>query len=129
MLGLFNFFGRSERLKAFDQALLEFDVHPRLVPEAVKLTTIKLMQKGSDAEYVLRDADYERAAELLSYAILGPDQFAASNSPDAAQAAEQRLEEAIDAGDSLDAELILLALHSSIIHTTIAEQFDIETSE
>lgn len=129
MLGLFNIFGRADGLKALDLALREFDVHPRTVPEAVKLTTIKLLQNASSAEYILRDADYKRAAELLSYSILGPDQFVASNTLAAATLAEQRLVEAIAAGDSLDAELILLALHSGIIHTRIADQFDIETNE
>ncbi|MEL7469287.1 MAG: hypothetical protein AAFN27_12590 [Pseudomonadota bacterium] len=129
MLGLFNIFGRSEGLKAIDQALREFDIHPRVVPEAVKLATIRLMQKASNPEYVLCDADYKRASELLSYSILGPDQFVASNTLAAAKRAEQRLEEAISAGDSLDAELILLAVHSGVIHSTIAEQFDIEGNE
>ncbi|MEM7547787.1 MAG: hypothetical protein AAF367_19850 [Pseudomonadota bacterium] len=129
MLGLFNFFGRSEALRALDQALREFDVHPRLVPEAVKLTTVRLMQKASDPGYVLREADYERAAELLSFAILGPDQFVASNTLNAAKLAEQRLEEAITAGDSMDAKLILLAVHSGVIHPTLAHQLDSEVVE
>ena len=129
MLGLFNIFGRADSLKALDQALREFDVHPRTVPEAVKLTTIRLMKKASDAAYVLRDADYKKAAELLSYSILGPDQFVASNSLTGAKLTEKRLEEAISAGDSLDAELVLLVLHSGIIHSTIADQFDVEESE
>jgi hypothetical protein len=124
MLNLFNSFGRSESLKALDQALQEFDVHPRIVPEAVKLTTIKIMQKASDADYVFRDTDYEQAAALLSYSILGPDQFVASNTLAAAKLAEQRLEEAIAAGDSIDAKLILLAVHSAIIHPSLADQID-----
>ncbi|MEM7056559.1 MAG: hypothetical protein AAF557_03155 [Pseudomonadota bacterium] len=129
MLGLFNIFGRADSLKALDQALREFDVHPRTVPEAVKLTAIRLMQKASDAEYVLRDADFSKAAELLSYSILGQDQFIASNTLSGAELTEKRLEEAISAGDSLDAELVLLALHSGIIHSTIADQFDVEESD
>lgn len=129
MLGLFNFFGRSDGLKALDQALCAFDVHPRLVPEAVKLATIRLMQRASNPDYVLRDTDYQRAAELLSYSILGADQFVASNSLGAAQITEHRLEEAIAAGDSLDAGLILLTLHSGVIHPTIADQFHIDTDD
>ncbi len=129
MLGLFNVFGRAESLKALDQAFREFDVHPRLVPEAVKLATIRLMQKASDADYKLRDSDYEKAAELLSYSILGPDQFVASNTLEAADVAERRLEEAIAAGDSMDARLILLAVHSGVIHPTLAEQVDSEADE
>lgn len=129
MLGLFNFFGRSEGLKALDQAFRAFDVHPQIVPEAVKLATLRLMQKASDPGYVLRDADYEKAAELLSYSILGPDQFVASNSLAAAESNEQRLDDAIAAGDSMDARLILLAVHSGIVHPAIADQVDSENSE
>ncbi len=129
MLGLFNFFGRSEGLKALDQAFRAFDVHPGIVPEAVKLAAIRLMQKASDAGYVLRDADYEKAAELLSYSILGPDQFVASNSLAAAECAGHRLEEAIDDGDSMDAQLILLAVHSGVIHPALADQVDSEASD
>lgn len=129
MLGLFNMFGRSERLKALDQALREFDLHPRAVPEAVKLTTTRLMQNASEAGYVLGDADYKRAAELLSYSILGPDQFVASNTLGEARLAEVRFEEAVDAGDGIDAELILLTVNAEVIHPTLADQFDIETKE
>lgn len=129
MLGLFNVFGRSESLKALDLAFRAFDVHPRLVPEAVKLTTIRIMQKASDADYVLCDADYERAAALLSYSILGSDQFVASNSLAAADQAEQRLEDAIDSGDSVDAKLLLLAVHSGIMHPTMTDQIDSEDDE
>ena len=119
MLGLFNIFGRSDSLKALDQAFRDFDVHPRLVPEAVKLAAIRLMQKASDADYVLQDADYAKAAEILSFAILGKDQFIASNSLLAAERAEQRVEEAIEDGDSMDAKLILLAVHAGVVHPTL----------
>ncbi len=129
MLGLFNFFGRDEGLKALDQALRQFDVHPRIVPEAVKLTTIRLMKNASAADYALRDADYEKAAEILSYSILGPDQFVASNTLAAADVAEQRVDGAIAAGEGIDAELILLALHAGVLHPTIANRFDVETEE
>ena len=129
MLGLFNFFGRSESLKALDQAFREFDIHPQIVPEAVKLATVRLMQKASDAAYTLKDADYQKAAELLGFCILGFDQFVASNSLSAAERAGRRLEDAIVAGDSMDAKLILLAVHSEIVHATIADQVDSEADD
>ena len=44
MLGFLGIFGRAGSLKVIDQTLRSFDVHPRLVPEAVKLTAIKLVQ-------------------------------------------------------------------------------------
>ena len=129
MLGLFNFFGRSDSLKALDQSFRDFDVHPRLVPEAVKLATVRLLQKASDPGYKLRDGDFEKAAELLCFAILGPNQFIASNSLEAAERAEHRVEEAMEAGDNIDAKLILLAMHSGIIHPTVAEQVENDEDE
>ena len=129
MFGFFNLLGRGEGLKALDQAFRAFDVHPRIVPEAVKIATVRLMQKASEPTYKLRDPDYERAAELLSYSILGPDQFVANTTLVRAELAEQRLEDAIADGDSLDAELLLLALNSAIIHPSVADQFDVESDE
>jgi hypothetical protein len=35
-LGLFGLFGRSLELRKFDKALRSVDLHPNLVPEAVK---------------------------------------------------------------------------------------------
>ncbi|MEM6623311.1 MAG: hypothetical protein AAF674_13855 [Pseudomonadota bacterium] len=127
MLGLFGIFGRSDQLKALDQSLREYDVHPRLVPDAVKLAVVRLLRNASDPGYIPKDADYQKAAELLCYAILGPDQFVASNSLAAAESAGKRLENAIDAGDSLDAGLILLAANAGIIHPNIANQFEIDS--
>ncbi len=129
MLGLFNVFGRSESLKALDHSFREFDVHPKLVPEAVKLTIVRLLQKASAANYVLRTADYEKAAELLCFCILGHDQFVASNTLAAADLAEERFEEAIAAGEGIDARLILLAVQSGVMHPTLVDQVDIEESE
>ena len=129
MLGLFNFFGRSDSLKALDQAFRDFDVHPSLIPEAVKLATVRLMRKASDPGYALRDPDYQKAAELLSFAVLGQNQFVASNSLAAAEAAERRLDDAVDAGEGIDAQLILLAVHANIIHPSLADQLDYETDD
>ena len=129
MIGLFRIFGRADGLKALDQALLDFGVHPGAIPEAVKLATIRLMRKASGAGYVLSDRDYETAAELMSYAILGPDQFVASNSLDAARLAGERVDMAIAAGENLDAELLLLTLHADLIHSRVSDQFEIETDE
>ncbi len=43
MLGLFGIFGRSYELQRLDQAQRGVGLNPRLVPEAVKLTTLKLL--------------------------------------------------------------------------------------
>jgi len=57
--------------------------------------------------------------------MLGRAPFIESNDIPAADRAEDRIEAAIAAGDSADAKLILLALHSGLITAEIAEQFDV----
>jgi len=39
MLGMFGMFGRSHELQRLDQALRSVGLNPRLVPDAVMLTT------------------------------------------------------------------------------------------
>ncbi|MEO0623666.1 MAG: hypothetical protein AAFU49_04045 [Pseudomonadota bacterium] len=127
MLGLFNIFGRSDSLKALDQALREIGTHPRVVPEPVKLTAVKLVKSESVGQGKIPDAAYAHAVELLGYCILGPDQFTANTSLDMARRAEARFETAITDGEGLDASLILLALHADVINAKIAARFDVET--
>ena len=103
-LGLFGVFGRSEDLRALDQALRATDLHPALVPDAVKLTVISLL-KDAKGEVPAAE-DYRNAAELLCYCALGGGAFAAANSDLDAAAAEHRIEAALEAGEGLDASLI-----------------------
>lgn len=127
MFGLFQLFGRSRDLKALDHALREAGLHPRTVPEAVKITAVRLLKQHSSAGAGLAEADYKEAAQLLGYCMLGHDQFIASNGICAAERAEDRLDAAIAAGDSLDARVVLLALHSGVIVSEIADRFEVET--
>ena len=127
MFGLFQLFGRSRELKALDRALREAGVHPGTVPEAVKIAALRLLKQEASAGAGLSEADYNVAAQLLGYCMLGHDQFIASNGIRAAERAEHRLEAAIAAGDSLDAKLVLLALHSGVIVSEVADRFDVET--
>ncbi|HET7410337.1 MAG TPA: hypothetical protein VFJ13_09050 [Paracoccaceae bacterium] len=127
MFGLFQLFGRSPELKALDHALREAGLHPRTVPEAVKLTTVRLLKKDASEGASIPELAYEGAAQLLGFCMLGRDQFIASNSVRAAERAEDRLAAAIDAGDSLDARIVLLALHSGVIASEVADRFDVET--
>jgi|SRR5690606_572806 len=127
MFGLFQLFGRSRELKALDHALREAGVHPRTVPEAVKLTVLRLLKQEANAGSAVCETALGDAAQLLGYCMLGHDQFVASNSIGAANRAEDRLEAAIVAGDGLDARIILLALHSGVIVSEVADRFEIET--
>ena len=88
---MFGFLGRSHELKRLDQAVRAVGLHPILVPEAVKLTTVRL----------LKDDAYDAAAEA-------------------------RLEAALEVGDSLDARLVLLALHAGVIQEQVVERYQLE---
>jgi hypothetical protein len=124
-LGLFGVFGRSEDLRALEGALRAFDLHPALVPDAVKLAALGVLKdaKGED----LAAKDYAEAAALLAYCALGREAFLSANGTMAASASERQIEEALATGEGVDAELILLALHSAIIHPALKEAYQFES--
>ncbi len=124
-LGLFGVFGRSEDLRTLDKALRAFDLHPNLVPDAVKLTALNLLKdaKGEDP----RPQDYGEAAALLGYCALGRDAFVVANGDAAAVSAEHRIEAALEAGEGFDASLILLALEAKIMHPGVKAEYQLES--
>jgi hypothetical protein len=121
-IGFFGIFGRSAELREFDKALREVDLHPKLVPEAVKLTAVRLLMEDGEPA----DRDYRDAAELLAYCMIGADAFAGANHEDLALNVEQRIETALASGDSLDAKLVLLTLHAKVIQPSVVELFQLE---
>ncbi len=124
MLGLFGIFGRSHELQRLDQALRGGGLHPRLVPEAVKLTTLKLLKEAGGANPGPRP--YAAAAELLGYCVLGAQGFTECNGPSLTEAVEARLAAALEAGDSLDARVVLLTLHAGVIQPGVVKRYGLE---
>jgi len=124
MFRLFGLFGKSAAMNALDDALRASGVHPVLVPEAVKLTVIRLQKREAAAGPP--DLALGEAAELLAFCILGRDPFVENNGVRPADRAERRVEAAIAAGDSFDARLILLALHAGLIAPDIADRIEVE---
>ncbi len=122
MFGFFGMFGRSHELQRFDRALRGVGLHPRLVPEAVKLTTLKLLGKTG-----LGPSPYSSVAELLGYCMLGAQGFTESNDPGLTQAVEARLAAALEAGVSLDARIVLLTLHAGVIRASVVERYALES--
>jgi hypothetical protein len=120
MLGLFGIFGRSHELQRLDQALRGVGLNPRLMPEAVKLTTLKLLGEAGGGP---NPASYTAAAELLGYCVLGASGFTECNDPSLTEAVEVRLAAALAAGDSLDARVVLLTLHASMIQPSVVERY------
>lgn len=124
MFRLFDMLGRSTALRAVDDALRSSGVHPLLVPDAVKLTVIKL--NATLAGDRQREVALAETAPLMAYCILGHEQFAASNSTEDADRIDHRVETALDEGDTLDAKLILLTLHAGLMSPEIADRIDLD---
>lgn len=125
-LGFFGAYGRSSDLRQLDDALRTFDVHPKLVPEAVKLTIAKFLKEdfGDEPPAVA----FDKAAELVCYCVVGANGFAGANGTNATQAVENRIEKSLLSGRNLDARIILLALHAKIIQPSVVEMFDLESN-
>ena len=125
MLGLFGIFGRSHDLKRLDQALFGVGLHPRFVPDAVKLTTLRLIgETGAGRD----PASYVAAAELIGYCVLGAQGFTEHNGPSLTEAVERRLAGALEVGDNLDARIVLLTLHATVIQPSVVERYVLRTS-
>jgi hypothetical protein len=125
-LGLFGIFGRSGDLRQLDLALRSVDLHPKLVPEAVKLTVCALLKdRGGDPA----PQAYRSAAEIVGYCMIGADAFAGANDADLTLSVERRIEAALVAGDSLDAQLVLLTLHARVIQPSVVDRFALESAD
>jgi hypothetical protein len=126
--GLFGIFGRSADLRQFDQALRSVDLHPRLVPEAVKLTAVNLLKDHAPGREPAPQS-YRAAAEIVAYCMIGADGFAAANDKVLAERVERRIEAAVMAGTSLDAQLVLLMLHAKVIQPGVVQAFALEADK
>ena len=126
-LGLFGIFGRSSDLRQMDQALRSVDVHPRLVPEAVKLTAVALLKDHAIGPEPAPQA-YAAAAEIIAYCMIGAEAFTGANGDDLTHAVERRIEAALDKPEALDAQLVLLTLHAKIIQPSVVHQFELDSS-
>ena len=120
-LGFLGIFGRSGDLRELDAAFRGVDLHPALVPEGVKLTIANLMKDHASGEPPSQA--YPPVAQLFGYCIAGPEAFERANGSDHVLEAERRIEAALEAGDSFDAEIVLLALHARLINPEVVERF------
>ena len=126
-LGVFGIFGRSKDLRHLDDALRSLDVHPRLVPEAVKLTVVNLLKDHAiGVEPALQS--YRAAAEMVGYCLLGAEAFAGANDTHLVFQVESRIDAALAADESLDAQLILLTLHAGILQPSVVDRYQLESS-
>jgi hypothetical protein len=125
--GFMGMFGRSHDLRQLDQALRSVDVHPAVVPEAVKLTTVNLLKDHAGSDDPAPEA-YLAAAEIVGYCMVGADIFAGANAAEVVLAVERRIEAALQTGESLDAQLVLLTLHAKVIQPSVVQAYGLETT-
>lgn len=121
-LGFFGLFGRSPALRVFDADLRAVDLHPSLVPEAVKLTTMRMLMDQTGGSDPSPEAS-RAAAEILAYCMIGGDAFAGANGSALTEAVEKRIDAAIEQETSLDARLVLLTLHAKLIQPGVVDRF------
>jgi hypothetical protein len=120
-LGFLGMFGRSGDLRELDTALRGVDLHPALVPEGVKLTIVNLMKDHwPDAP---PSQAYSSMAQLFGYCIAGPQAFERANGREQRLDADRRIEAALEAGDSFDAQIVLLTLHAKLISAEVVERY------
>lgn len=122
---MFGIFGRSQEMQNLDDALRSAGVHPRTIPDAVKITTLKQLKQANGG--VRPDSRaLASAADLLGYCVLGPKTYGEKYGPDRIDAVEQRLNAAIESGYGLDARLIMLMLHAGLTHRDLIEQHQLD---
>ncbi|MHB2266175.1 hypothetical protein [Aliihoeflea sp. PC F10.4] len=124
--GFFGMFGRSFDLRQLDAALRGVDLHPALVPEGVKMTMVNLMKDHGVDEI---EEAYPAVAEMFGYCVMGANAFEAVNGGQRLAAVEARIEKALDAGEGIDAQLILLAVHAKLIQPEVIERYGISADE
>lgn len=126
-IGFMGVFGRSSDLRQLDQALRSVDMHPNTVPEAVKLTVCALLKDQANSDDPPSEA-YGPAAEIVAYCMVGANGFAGANGEELTLAVERRIEAALTAGDSFDAQLVLLTLHARVVQPSVIERFGLESA-
>ena len=94
------------------------------MPEPEKLTALKLLKEVGP----VTDVAYVHVSGLLAYCILGRNDFEAVNDATLADQAEVRVVAALGTDDGLDAQLVLLALHSGVIDPSVIEHFGLEAA-
>ncbi|WP_142850446.1 hypothetical protein [Telmatospirillum sp. J64-1] len=124
MFGLFSLFGRSRDIQLLDASLRDVGLHPRLVPDAVKITTMKLLKEACAGNP--DPAATARAAEVLAYCMLGWQSFGDSNDPHLSETVRQRIDTATEEGDSLDARLVMLTLQAGVIQPSVIDRHGLE---
>ena len=125
---IFGLFGRKKEIHMIDDGLRRCGAFSSSISDAVKLTLWRLAKNREllreDSEAVLIDL-----ASFLTYCFMGEEDFAEENGAEYSQKMRKRLELTQVFDDGIDAEIVLLALHSGIAHGSTAGRFSVELPE
>lgn len=127
-IGFMGIFGRSSDLRQLDEALRSVDLHPRVVPEAIKLTVCGLLKDRANSNDPPPEV-YRPAAEIIAYCMIGAEAFAGVNGVDLTLDVERRIDAALVTGDNFDAQLVLLTLHANVIQPSVVKHFGLESDD
>jgi len=125
ILSVFGIRGRPKEVHQLEDALSALGLHPKRVPDSVKLAAVKLMKEAEGGAMADAEASCARAAPLLAYCMIGGDDYTTANGTGETAAAEARLRHAIESGESLDARLAMLTLLAQATHPEIIDRFDL----
>lgn len=125
ILSIFGIRGRPKEVHYLNDAIREIGIQPSLVADSVKISVIKLLREAEGGNFTDIVASCEKAAPMVVYCMLGRDDYEEVNNGEAADEIEKRLCLAINSGDSLDAQLIMLTLFANIAHPNVIEKFDL----
>lgn len=131
LFGLFGLRERSRHLQILDDHLRAAGVHPLLIPEEVKLTVLKFLKAGPglDRDSQPNEPALAEAGRLLAYCFAGREEYVESNGAGAEAEQERKLALALEAGEGIEARIVMLALASGIAHESIAARFELEAGE
>ncbi|MEF2551548.1 hypothetical protein VQ042_09240 [Aurantimonas sp. A2-1-M11] len=90
----------------------------------MKLTAVNLMKDHAVGATPAPQA-YQAAAEILAYCMIGAEGFAGANDVALALRVGERIERAMEVGDSLDAQLVLVTMTAKVIQPSVIERFEL----
>ena len=125
ILSIFGIRGRPKEVHYLNDAIREIGIQPSLVADSVKISVIKLLREAEGGNFTDIVTSCEKAAPMVVYCMLGREDYEEVNNGEAADEIEKRLSLAINSGDSLDAQLIMLTLFANIAHPNVIEKFDL----
>lgn len=124
MLGFLGLWGRGREMVRLDDALAAAGVPDGAVPDSAKLTLLKLLRREAPGGPSRANAD--TAAALVAYCLLDGSGYAAHAGPDAAAAVADRVDDAAQDGDSLDAQIVMLCLGAGLAQPGVIDRHGLE---